>query len=86
MSAYYRDERSSEVERLARVGPPLTALGDGALQIEEEQVGLVGHGDDLVSEQLRGRDMRQPLRHAAAQHRVAGQRQRQRAGRHIKAS
>jgi hypothetical protein len=59
----------------SRIGPALAAVGDGALEVEDEGVGLVGEGDDVVTEQRLGWVDAQALGDLAAEHRVAGQRE-----------
>ena len=67
------DGRSAEEEGLVRVGPPFAVVGDGAFEVEDEQVGLVCGGNDAVGEE-RGRPrFGEVLGDLAAEHRVAGE-------------
>jgi hypothetical protein len=65
--------RGAEEERLRRVRPARSAVGDAALEIQHEQVGLGGDGDDIRGERLLA--ARDRLADPAAEHRVAGERQ-----------
>ena len=68
-----RGGRRAEVEH-----PPRrrrAALGDAALQVEDADVGLADRRHDLRSEERRRRCRREPLGDAAAQHRVARERE-----------
>jgi hypothetical protein len=69
------DRWRPEEERLARVGPWLAPVRDGAFEVEDEEVGLAGDSDDLGGEQSIGRDHGEAFADLAAQHRVARQRE-----------
>ena len=67
------DGRGAEEERLVRVGPRFAAVGDGALEVEDEQVGLVCGGNDAVREERCRGHLGEVLGNLAAEHRVAGE-------------
>jgi hypothetical protein len=73
------ERRRTEEEGLARLREGGPALGDAALEVEQEEVRLGGRRHDLRREQRRRGITPQPLGDAAAEHRVSGQRQRQHA-------
>jgi hypothetical protein len=67
--------RGAEEERLARVGPAPATLGDAALEVEHEQVGLARHLHDLVAhESLRAPALELPG-DSAPEHRVPRKRE-----------
>jgi hypothetical protein len=65
---------SAEEERLARCAPALAALGDAALEVDDEQVGGPGQRDQLRVDQ-RLAPARDRLGDAAPEHRVACERE-----------
>ncbi len=65
---------SAEEERLLGVRPRLATLGDAALEIEHEQVGLPGQAAHARADERLRASRPDRLRHLAAEHRVAGER------------
>src|SRR5690606_16529379 len=71
-----RLRRRAEEERLAEGRPALAAVGDAALEVQQEQVRLAHDVADLLGEEAARPHTADLLGHVAAQHRVAGERQR----------
>lgn len=67
--------RCAEEELLAGSPPRSPPRGDAALEIQDEEIGRARHLDDLRGEQRLRRCGLESLGDAAAQHRVAGQRE-----------
>lgn len=49
---FRRDWRGAEEERLRIAWEPLTAIGNGTLEVDDEEIGGVRQRDDLGCEQL----------------------------------
>ena len=73
-----RDRRGAEEERLAGIGKPLPTIRDAALQVEHEEVGRGRGLPHTCVEERSGRVAHQPVANAAAEHRVARERERDR--------
>src|SRR5207302_6196965 len=67
------DRWSAEEERLLRVWESLTPLRDAALEIEDEEVRFRGGLRHARIDKLRPRVRHETLTHAATQHRVSGE-------------
>jgi hypothetical protein len=74
--AHGRDRWGAEEERLAGEVDRRPALGDATLEVEHEEVGAARRVGQRRVQQRDPRVTREPLADAAAEHRVAGERER----------